>query len=50
MFTENRHESETSDLLRRLRAVLSRIDLDCACRATFEAGRRIRHLDTMKGQ
>lgn len=36
MFTENRHESETSDLLRRLRAVLSRIDLDCACRATFE--------------
>jgi hypothetical protein len=27
---------EAGDLLRRLRAVLSRIDLDCTCRATFE--------------
>ena len=50
MFNESRHENEASDLLRRLRAVLSHIDLDCACRAIFEAGRRIRRLDTMKGQ
>ncbi|MCC5978482.1 MAG: hypothetical protein JJU21_10500 [Salinarimonas sp.] len=29
-------EDNASDLLRRLQVVLSRIDLDCACRATFE--------------
>ena len=36
MHIGDRHDNEAHDLLRRLRAVLSRVDLDCACRATFE--------------